>query len=474
MKYVVFILISTGLIIHSMTAQSFQEIKKTLPSDGAAADFYGTSVSISGDWAVVGSVDNSPGGSAYIYWKDQGGIDNWGEVKKLKANDAANGDRFGFSVSISGNYLVLGSRNDDDNGSSSGSAYIFSKNQGGANNWGFVKKITASDASNANYFGNTVSISNDNIIVGSFGNQASTGSAYLFAKNEGGLNNWGEVKRLIASDGAAGDRFGLSVSVNGNYAVVGAQLDDDNATDSGSAYIFFKDEGGFNNWGEVTKLLPSDGGSTDDWFGWSVGIHGTNAIVSKLQDDELGTNRGSAYIYSKDEGGLNNWGELAKVQAPDAINFGRAVDIEIDVVLVGSILNGPGSAYIFSKDSGGINNWGQTDKLVPSDGSSGDRFGLGVSISGDKIIVSSILDVDQGLNSGAGYIFDKVLCSTDLVITDNPIPSNIYQAGQSISSASLVPASGIVQFAANTIYLDGGFEVVMTGEFEALINPCSN
>ena len=78
MKYVAFILISTGLIIHSMTAQSFQEIKKTLPSDGAAADFYGTSVSISGDWAVVGSVDNSPGGSAYIYWKDQGGIDNWG------------------------------------------------------------------------------------------------------------------------------------------------------------------------------------------------------------------------------------------------------------------------------------------------------------------------------------------------------------------------------------------------------------
>jgi cysteine-rich repeat protein len=161
------------------------------------------------------------------------------EVKKLSASDGAAGDLFGFSVSISGDTVVVGALRDDIGpNADQGSAYVFERNMGGADMWGEVKKLSASDGAADDRFGISVSISGDTVVVGAVGDDSFRGSAYVFERNMGGADMWGEVKKLSASDGAAGDLFGFSVSISGDTVVVGAFGDDigPNA-DQGSAYI---------------------------------------------------------------------------------------------------------------------------------------------------------------------------------------------------------------------------------------------
>ena len=151
-------------------------------------------------------------------------IDPLIETKKLLASDGAAEAKFGQSVSISGDTAIVGAPWDDYNGTDSGSAYIFSRNQGGTNNWGQVKKLLASDGADYDWFGRSVSISGDRAIVGAHGNDdpGDSGSAYIFSRNLGGTNNWGELKKLTAGDGGFHHWFGRSVSISGNLAIVGA------------------------------------------------------------------------------------------------------------------------------------------------------------------------------------------------------------------------------------------------------------
>jgi len=287
--------------IYPITIDPFIERKKLLAGDGQAGDLFGNSVSISGDTVIVGAIfddDNgTQSGSAYIFYRDQGGADMWGQVKKLTAGDGASFDYFGCSVSISGDTAIVGA--DGDN-SASGSAYIFYRDQGGADNWGQVKKLTAGDGEEEDYFGGSVSISGDKVIVGAFGdddNGHDSGSAYIFFRDQGGADNWGQVKNLVAGDWAADDWFGYSVSISGNTAIVGVPYDDENGDYSGSAYIFSRDQGEADNWGEVKKLTASDGAGGDN-FGRSVSISEDTAIVGAHWDDDNGDDSGSAYIFS--------------------------------------------------------------------------------------------------------------------------------------------------------------------------------
>ena len=267
-----------------------QSRAKLTASDAAAGDQFGLSVSISGDYAIVGATETfipSDSGSAYIFVFDGQG---WIEQAKLTASDAAAGDQFGISVSISGDYAIIGAYNDDDGGDASGSAYIFVRDGQG---WTERAKLTASDAAAGDEFGLSVSISGDYAIIGAFGDDddgSSSGSAYIFVRDG---QSWTEQAKLTASDAAAGDGFG-SVSISGDYAVVGARLDDDNGTDSGSAYIFVRDG---QSWTERAKLTASDAAGNDK-FGISVSISGDYAIVGAWGDDHAGFSSGSAYVYS--------------------------------------------------------------------------------------------------------------------------------------------------------------------------------
>ncbi len=191
---------------------------------------------------------------------------------KITAFDGAGFDWFGNSVSISGDYVVVGAKFDNDNGPSSGSAYLFKRT---GTSWAQEAKILPSDGAAGDWFGFSVSISGDYALVGARAdddNGSASGSAYVFKRTG---TSWAQEAKLLPSDGAIEDRFGYSVSISGDYAVVGAWLDDDNGDRSGSAYIF-KRSG--TSWAQEANLLPSDGAASDQ-FGVSVSISGDYAVV---------------------------------------------------------------------------------------------------------------------------------------------------------------------------------------------------
>ncbi len=424
MKKKVLFLIVIGLLVSltAIQAQPTEEIQKILASDGAESDYFGGSVSISGDYAIVGAYfDDDNGnnsGSAYIYYNNAG---TWEQQAKLTASDGATNDLFGFSVSISNDYAIVGAYGDDDNGSGSGSAYIYYNNAG---TWEQQAKLTASDGVDSDIFGSSVSISNDYAIVGARGdddNGSASGSAYIFYNNAG---TWEQQAKLIASDGDINDNFGI-VSISNDYAIVGAFGDADNGYNSGSAYIFYKDQGGANNWGQQTKLTAADG-AFDDKFGYSVSISNDYAIVGAFGDADNGSYSGSAYIYYNNAG---TWGQQAKLTASDGAEndyFGISISISNDYAVVGAYQNdNNGSAYIFYKDQGGTNNWGQQKKITASDGDEYDFFGKSVSIYNDYAVVGANGDDDNGSASGSAYIFGPPPPPMELVFTTTEADTEI-------------------------------------------------
>ncbi len=233
-------------------------------------------------------------------------------MKRLSASDGAAYDNFGISVSISGDSVVVGAYPDwVAEARYQGSAYIFTQDQGGANNWGQVKELIASDGHSNAYFGNSVSISGDRVVVGAFqhlvGGMVEVGSAYIFYQDQGGTNNWGEVKQLAASDRFLQDRFGTSVSISGDSVIIGAPYNDLTYSDQGSAYIFKQDEGGANNWGQVKQLTASDG-LLQDYFGMSVSISGDFVAVGADADD-VGANTDQGFCVRL-HAGLGRRGQL--------------------------------------------------------------------------------------------------------------------------------------------------------------------
>lgn len=160
---------------------------------------------------------------------------SWSEQAKLTASDAAAGDWFGYSVAVSGDTAVVGANGDDDGGSASDSAYVFVRS---GMSWNEQTKLTASDPAIGDNFGTSVALSGHTAVVGApFDDDGITnsGSAYVFVRSG---TSWSEQAKLIAGDADAGDNFGRSVAVSDDTAVVGAYQDDDGGSNSGSAYVF--------------------------------------------------------------------------------------------------------------------------------------------------------------------------------------------------------------------------------------------
>ena len=322
---------------------------KLTASDGAANDQFGWSVSVSGDVVVVGApVDDSYKGSAYLFVKPVGGWSNMTQTAKLTASDWAANDQFGWSVSVSGDTVVVGAPVDD---SFKGSAYVFVQPVGGWSNMTQTAKLTALDGADEDVFGASVSVSGDTVLVGAYGDDDSgsySGSVYVFVKPVGGWSNMTQTAKLTASDGAADDEFGRSVSVSGDVVVVGASK---GIFDSGSAYVFVKPVGGWSNMTQNGKLTASDG-AVGGRFGWSVSLSGDTVVVGAFANDDNGSESGSAYMFVKPVGGWSNMTQTAKLTASDGAandQFGWSVSVSGDTVLIGACENDDnGSAYLFN------------------------------------------------------------------------------------------------------------------------------
>jgi hypothetical protein len=257
------------------------EETKLLASDRDGGDWFGYSVSVAGGVTVVGApLDDDSGndsGSADVYRFD--GM-SWVEETKLLASDGSRDDWFGHSVSVAGGAAVVGAPL---HGTQSGLAYIYRFD---GTSWVEETRLLASDGGAEDRFGWSVSLADNLAVVAAIRND-DQGSAYVYRFNG---TSWVEEAKLLASDGRSGDHFGRSVSVVGDVAVVGAYLDDDNGTDSGSAYVYRFDG---TSWVEEAKLLPSDG-AEGHYAGWSVSVSGDVALVAALSR--------AAYVFSPLDG----------------------------------------------------------------------------------------------------------------------------------------------------------------------------
>ncbi|MFN2272585.1 MAG: hypothetical protein ACK2US_17215, partial [Anaerolineae bacterium] len=355
--------------------------------------------------------------------RNQGGADNWGEVRKLTASDPAVEDWFGQSVAISGDTVVVGAWQHND----SGAAYVFERNQGGADNWGEVRKLTASDATASDEFGWSVVISGDTVVVGAPGEDGGlgdpllgAGAAYVFGRNQGGGDHWGEVRKLTASDAAVNDHLGYAVAVSGDTAVAGAHEDDDGGATSGSAYVFERNYDPndpstplADNWGQVRKLTASDA-TTFDHFGWSAAISGDTVVVGAPGEDggsgDPLPGAGAAYVFGRNQGGADNWGQVQKLTASDAAEgdgLGLSVAVSGNTIVAGASgedggsgdpFTDAGAAYVFARQGAA---WTQQQKPVADDGAANDVLGTSVTVSGDILIGGAPGEADDG----AAYIF---------------------------------------------------------------------
>jgi hypothetical protein len=365
---------------------------KLLPSDGATGDFFGAAVALDGGIAVIGAnfADESGGGSGSAYVFTRGGDGVWVQSTELIPSDGSSGQVFGRSVGLSGDTAVIGSN---------GAAYVFKRDADDPDAGNQMRKLTVPDGP-ADFFGPGVAIRADVVIVGANGdddNGADAGAAYIFRRDAGGPDLWGQVAKLTASDGDSLDRFGIAVSVGGDLAVVGARFDEEAGIDAGSAYVF-RDTG--TEWVQEQKLLALDGSDLDS-FGSSVSIDG-NAVVVGAQFGN------SAYVFRSD-GGV--WAQEQRLQASDGRSgdeYGISVSVDGDLVVVGAKLHDHddtdmGAAYVYAWNGA---TWAEEHELLASDGQVSDELGIAVSLSDGVVLAGAQGDADNGFNAGSAYVFE--------------------------------------------------------------------
>jgi hypothetical protein len=265
-------------------------------------------VAINGNTAVLGaygarlpspcSLDCSAAGIAYVFEKDQGGTGNWGLSKTLIPSVHEYAARFGISADIEGDLIVVGAKTEDANGVDSGAAYLFSRDQGGAGNWGETKWIPGRMAGEE--FATDVSLSVDTLAVGAAKSSAVrslAGAVHIYERNLGGANNWGFSKTIYNPTVLTNALFGQRVDLSGDTLIVGAPGDDTHATDAGRVYIFKRDQGGAGNWGLV-NTISSDDPVADAQFGSAATIDGTVlGVGSVYMDGPTGKDSGGAFLF---------------------------------------------------------------------------------------------------------------------------------------------------------------------------------
>ncbi len=327
---------------------------------------------------------------------------------KLHASDAAINDSFGSAVAFFDPYAFIGAPNVDAGGTDAGAVYVYRRNASGS--FEQIQKLNASDAAAGDSFGATVSAYGDFLVVGAPGDDtvagADVGSVYVFQRNASGL--YAEVQRLNASDADASDAFGNAVAISGSYLLVGAYHEATRGVQAGAVYLFRLNDSSLFD--QVQKVAPS-GLDLYDIFGYSVALSGTFAVVGAEGDDDGGNYAGAAYVYW-----INGSGELeqkAKLVATDAAAndaFGHVVAVSDAYVLVGAYHEDAhgsqaGAAYIFRGDASGT--YSQVQKLAPSSLAAFDIFGQSVALTGDFAVVGAEGDDTAGDYAGAAYVFRR-------------------------------------------------------------------
>lgn len=365
----------------------------------------GHSVGISGNFAVAGapyrSFVGTQEGSVYVFEKQNG---TWTEIQELSAVDKLSYDRFGYSVAIDGDTILVGVYQDDPGIGGSGSVRVF-ENQAGT--WTETQTLQASVPESNAGFGYSVKLEGNTAIIGEYKRDGSAGAqcgaAYIFEKQAG---TWTETQKLEASDQASQDLFGTTVDINNDKVVISApDHTDSGVSKTGAVYVFEKQNG---TWTETQKIVELH--NPEDRLGRGVAIHGDFIVAGAPYGDINGLNGGNAFVFEKQNGTWTKTQTLVASTLNALDRFGWTVDIEGNNIVVGAYLDDPsgysagGTVTVFENQEG---TWTEIQSLTSNDVQSSDNFGYAFELSGDAIIVGSRGD-DIGVTSNAGsaYIYE--------------------------------------------------------------------
>ena len=393
-----------AVFIFERTGENWVQTDKLLAPDGNNFSYFGISVGLDANTAIVGATrDDEAGndaGAAYVFVRDQFG---WTLQEKLIGNNTRAEDNFGYAVDVDGNFaIVTAPRN-----KGGGSAYIYERE---GTKWTQKRnrvriRMIPIDPDGATSFGVSVEISGDTAVIGASGGVVDgdvVGAAYIFTRNEPPF--WNQHTKLVASDREGGNELGFAVAFGGNEIIVGAPKHSVGGLGSGAAYIFEQREDA--TWAEAVKLSDGETAS-EDQFGVSVAISGNFAISGAQQDDDIAPNAGAAYVFER-SGSL--WLQRSKITTEDARAgdlFGNAVAMSGGTVLIGAPGvddAGPeaGAVYVFILVDG---EWFQQAKIIGADIGMFDSFGTAVAIHEDTAIIGAYGKDEGGMDSGAAYVF---------------------------------------------------------------------
>lgn len=387
----------------SAESSSYTSETKLVVDDGAIGDYYGRAIASEHDTVVVGAPNASGlgylSGAAYVFVRQGTG---WSLQQKLTASDAAPYGFFGTSVAVSGDTIVVGAYGDRNAGDYSGAAYVFVRD---GETWTEQQKLVGSENSTNDSFGLSVSVEGETVVVGAFGDTDTSfwavGSAYVFTRDDG---VWTQRQKLRASDAAPDSNFGISVGLSGDSLVVGAFGNSAFGYYSGAAYVFVKGQGG---WTEQQKLTARDSAASLQ-FGYRVAISGDTVVVCAPGEARGTHTQGGAYVFERKG---TTWAEQKKLFAKNARNFGGfgiSIAIHGDTIAVGNPDDDEaayygGSVYVYQRN--GVAGWSEQQKIISSDIARDDNFGIAVAVRDGVLAVGAFGKDEAAIDSGAAYVY---------------------------------------------------------------------
>lgn len=373
-------------------APTWQQVTKLLPDDTDAFDTNGASIAIDGDTAVVGVYGNAnETGAVYVFRRTN---EQWQQDGVLVGNDLQANDRFGSSVAVAGSTIVVGAPGGDELARNAGAAYVFSHRDGG---WTQEAKLLADEGHESDYFGRSVALNESRIVV------AGRGSGYAFHRDEG---QWRQEAALVAQDAPAYEEF-ASVAISATTAIVGTAVSE-YGDFTGSVYVFTLQDG---EWAQQAELCALDDRPADR-FGRSVALDGDTALVG-AQGSRQGQT-GAVYAFRRQNG---EWNQEAKLTAEDpegGDSFGLSVSLDGDTAIICArdddvIGERSASAYIFERRNG---QWQQEAKILPDEGEQWDWVVVDADVSGDTAVVWTQEEDEYGVPSpGSAYVYRRTVPS---------------------------------------------------------------
>lgn len=364
-------------------------------SDMASYDNFGSSVAFSGDTVLIGAdsktVDGqTPAGTAYVFTRSG---TTWSQQAEIPDPDAANGDRFGAWVALSGDTALICAPNKTVGDQTRiGAVYVYTRS---GTIWTQQAVLTASDATSGDGFGSSVALADGTALIGTpgheVGGQFFAGAVYVFTQSG---TDWSQQAEIGDPEPVEGDLFGSSVALDGDTALIGAPSSFAGGQSSaGAVYVF---QGAGASWSQQARLVDPDG-STTEKFGSALALCGDTALVGALNTTVNGQPpKGAAFVYG---GSGSTWTRQAVLTDPNIggdDGFGAAVALSADAAVVGAPNTWDhntvypqyvGTAYLFA---GSGTSWSAPTEMMAGDTrKQGDNYGSWAAIEGDTVLIGA-------------------------------------------------------------------------------------